>query len=70
MREEFWARRHYGMPEDEECMYWDRRYEEEYMAMVRGGNIGPFPRGRPFPGNAPPVSSFQMFLFQQCWQCN
>lgn len=58
MREEFWARRHYGMPEDEEGMYWDRRYEEEYMAMVRGGNMGPFPRGRPFPGNAPPVSSF------------
>lgn len=56
MREEFWARRHYGMPEDEEGMYWDRRYEEEYMAMVRGGNMGPFPRGRPFPGNAPPVS--------------
>lgn len=58
MREEFWARRHYGMPEDEEGMYWDRRYEEEYMAMVRGGNMGPFPRGRPFPGNAPPVSTF------------
>lgn len=39
------------MPEDEEDrMYWEdrRRYEEEYMEMVRRGNIGPYPRGRPF----------------------
>lgn len=46
------------MPEDEEDrMYWEdrRRYEEEYMEMVRRGNIGPYPRGRPFPGGAPPV---------------
>ncbi|KAG5884871.1 hypothetical protein JTB14_025036 [Gonioctena quinquepunctata] len=47
MREEFWARRHY--PDGDESMYWDdhRRYNE-YMGM------GPFPRGRPFPGGPPP----------------
>ncbi|XP_049820489.1 zinc finger RNA-binding protein isoform X3 [Aethina tumida] len=53
LREEFWSRRHYNMPEDEEDrMYWEdrRRYEEEYMEMVRRGNMGPFPRGRAFPG--------------------
>ncbi|CAH1155101.1 unnamed protein product [Phaedon cochleariae] len=47
MREEFWARRHY--PDGDESMYWDdhRRYDD-YMGM------GPFPRGRPFPGGPPP----------------
>ncbi|XP_063906580.1 zinc finger RNA-binding protein isoform X3 [Zophobas morio] len=58
LREEFWARRHYNMPEDEDDrMYWEdrRRYEEEYMEMCRRGNLGPYPRGRPpFPGGAPP----------------
>ncbi|XP_018575863.1 zinc finger RNA-binding protein isoform X3 [Anoplophora glabripennis] len=56
LREEFWARRHYNMPEDEEGMYWEdrRRYEEEYMEMARRGNMGPYLRGRPFPGGAPP----------------
>ncbi|XP_056642974.1 zinc finger RNA-binding protein-like isoform X4 [Diorhabda carinulata] len=41
IREEYWARRN-------EDGYWDRRYEEEYMGM------GPFHRGRPFPGGPPP----------------
>ncbi|CAH0552579.1 unnamed protein product [Brassicogethes aeneus] len=52
LREEFWSRRHYNMPEDEEAIYWEdrRRYEEEYMEMMRRGNMGPFPRGRAFPG--------------------
>jgi zinc finger RNA-binding protein len=58
LREEFWARRHYNMPEDEDDrMYWEdrRRYEEEYMELCRRGNLGPYPRGRPpFPGGAPP----------------
>ncbi|XP_044263086.1 zinc finger RNA-binding protein isoform X1 [Tribolium madens] len=58
LREEFWARRHYNMPEDEDDrMYWEdrRRYEEEYMEMCRRGNLGPYPRGRPpFAGGAPP----------------
>lgn len=63
LREEIWARRHYNMPGDDEGMYWDdrRRYEEEYMDMVRHGNMGPFPRGRPFPGGAPPVSLILTF---------
>ncbi|XP_060523725.1 zinc finger RNA-binding protein isoform X2 [Cylas formicarius] len=53
MREEFWARRHFNMDE-EESMYWeDRRRYEEYMEMMGRGNM-PFPRGRPFPGGAPP----------------
>ncbi|XP_074039197.1 zinc finger RNA-binding protein isoform X2 [Leptinotarsa decemlineata] len=59
MREEFWARRHYA--ENAENMYWDerRRYEEEYMAMVSHGNMGPYPRGRPFPGAPPPPPFFE-----------
>ncbi|KAG5884874.1 hypothetical protein JTB14_025038 [Gonioctena quinquepunctata] len=59
MREEFWARRHY--PDEEQNMYWDerRRYEEEYMAMMSHGNMGPYQRGRPFPGNQPPPPFFQ-----------
>ncbi|KAL3278474.1 hypothetical protein HHI36_013793 [Cryptolaemus montrouzieri] len=57
LREEFWARRHYNnMPGDEEDrMYWEdrRRYEKECMGMYGHGNM-PFPRGRIFPGGAPP----------------
>ncbi|CAH1186958.1 unnamed protein product [Phyllotreta striolata] len=52
-REELWTRRHY--PDGGNNIYWEdeRRYEEEYSAMVRLGNMG-YQRGRPFPGGPPP----------------
>lgn len=59
------------MPEDEEGMYWEdrRRYEEEYMEMARRGNMGPYLRGRPFPGGAPPVSYEIYTSFKLCTVC-
>ncbi|KAK9874750.1 hypothetical protein WA026_005561 [Henosepilachna vigintioctopunctata] len=57
LREEFWARRHYNnmAGDEEDRLYWEdrRRFEEEYMVMYGHGNM-PFPRGRIFPGGAPP----------------
>ncbi|XP_045468290.1 zinc finger RNA-binding protein isoform X4 [Harmonia axyridis] len=57
IREEMWTRRHYNnmQGDEEDRMYWEdrRRYEEEYMVMYGHGNM-PFPRGRVYPGGAPP----------------
>ncbi|XP_044756419.1 zinc finger RNA-binding protein isoform X7 [Coccinella septempunctata] len=57
IREELWTRRHYNnmQGDEEERLYWEdrRRYEEEYMVMYGHGNM-PFPRGRVYPGGAPP----------------
>lgn len=47
--------------EEEDRLYWEdrRRYEEEYMVMYSHGNM-PYPRGRVYPGSAPPpVRSYE-----------